>query len=111
MLFCPSCSNLLLLQSGNSGSNTFQCQTCPYMYEISPENPLVSRTTLKRKELDDILGGSKAWENVDKTQILCPSCNHTEAYFFQLQTRSADEPMTTFYRCANKQCAKDWKVD
>ncbi|VDK28748.1 unnamed protein product [Anisakis simplex] len=27
----------------------------------------------------------------------------------QLQTRSADEPMTVFYRCANAECAHRWK--
>jgi DNA-directed RNA polymerase subunit M/transcription elongation factor TFIIS len=25
----------------------------------------------------------------------CDKCNHNRAYFFQLQIRSADEPMTT----------------
>lgn len=25
----------------------------------------------------------------------CPKCNHDSAYFYQLQIRSADEPMTT----------------
>lgn len=29
---------------------------------------------------------------------LCPACGHRRAYFMQLQIRSADEPMTTFYK-------------
>lgn len=36
----------------------------------------------------------------------CPYCEHEVAYFQQIQIRSADEPMTTFYRCAN--CEKIW---
>ena len=28
----------------------------------------------------------------------CPSCQSKKAYFFQLQTRSADEPPTSFYK-------------
>lgn len=28
----------------------------------------------------------------------CPKCGHNEAYFMQLQIRSADEPMTTFFK-------------
>lgn len=39
----------------------------------------------------------------------CPKCNGERAYFMQLQTRSADEPMTTFYRCQNNACAHRWK--
>ena len=36
----------------------------------------------------------------------CPYCEHDVAYFQQIQIRSADEPMTTFYRCAN--CERIW---
>lgn len=77
------------------------------------------RTHLKRKEVDDVLGGKEAWANVDKTDsesitkqydfgrfnndsdltmciAACPKCDHRRAYFRQMQIRSADEPMTTF---------------
>ena len=39
----------------------------------------------------------------------CPNneCGGSEAYFMQLQTRSADEPMTTFYKCCD--CGHRWK--
>lgn len=39
----------------------------------------------------------------------CPKCEHPRAYFMQLQTRSADEPMTTFYKCCNAQCGHRWR--
>lgn len=55
------------------------------------------------------MGGSAAWENVDSTDAVCPSCNHNRAYFMQMQTRSADEPMTTFYKCCNAQCNHNWR--
>ena len=38
----------------------------------------------------------------------CPKCEHPRAYFMQLQTRSADEPMTTFVVC--NECGNRWKV-
>lgn len=55
------------------------------------------------------MGGSAAWENVDSTDAVCPACNHGRAYFMQMQTRSADEPMTTFYKCCNALCAHNWR--
>lgn len=55
------------------------------------------------------MGGSAAWENVDSTDAECPQCSHKRAYFMQMQTRSADEPMTTFYRCCNEKCAHNWR--
>jgi DNA-directed RNA polymerase III subunit RPC11 len=36
----------------------------------------------------------------------CPHCEHTQAYFMQIQIRSADEPSTTFYKCVA--CKKQW---
>ena len=55
---------------------------------------------LERKEVDDILGGKEAWENVDSCDINCPKeCGNKRAFFKMIQTRSADEPMTVFYMC------------
>ncbi|KAI8115808.1 hypothetical protein FF38_03279 [Lucilia cuprina] len=62
-----------------------------------------------RKEVDDMLGGKGSWDNVDQTSILCPveGCNGQKAYFYQLQIRSADEPMTSFYKCVD--CGFQWR--
>lgn len=61
------------------------------------------------QEVDDVLGGAAAWENVDSTDERCPKCFHSRAYFMQIQTRSADEPMTTFYKCCNIVCGHRWR--
>lgn len=62
---------------------------------------------MEKKKVDDVLGGEDAWDNVDKTKIECEyGCGGKFAYFQQFQTRSADEPMTTFYRCVD--CKKTW---
>ena len=37
----------------------------------------------------------------------CSRCKKEECTYYQLQTRSADEPMTTFVTCLN--CGKRWK--
>nr|WBF70706.1 transcription factor S-II-related protein [Megavirus caiporensis] len=39
----------------------------------------------------------------------CRACKNTEYFYRQLQTRSADEPITTFYIC--KKCSKTYKVN
>ena len=55
----------------------------------------------------DILGGASAWENVDRTTVYCAKCGTlVPAYFRQIQIRSADEPMTIFYKCSV--CAFQW---
>ncbi|KAF2403571.1 hypothetical protein EJ06DRAFT_488310 [Trichodelitschia bisporula] len=115
LLFCPHCSNMLTVtrvsytdpDTSAHGRNRFECRTCPYSYQL--EKRYYERKTFKRKEVDDILGGKGAWDNVDKTQVQCPSdtCDSTMAYFYQLQIRSADEPMTSFFKCCD--CGKMWR--
>jgi DNA-directed RNA polymerase III subunit RPC11 len=74
---------------------------------------MTSRTKLKRKNVDDVLGGAETWKDADSTagecffffglckylnpssSASCDKCGHGRAYFYQLQIRSADEPMTT----------------
>lgn len=40
---------------------------------------------------------------------VCGICKSKEYHYYQLQTRSADEPMTTFYIC--KTCGKTYKIN
>ncbi|KAI2252711.1 RNA polymerase III C11 subunit [Ophidiomyces ophidiicola] len=64
---------------------------------------------MKRKEVADIMGGKDEWKNADNMAAQCPAegCNSDRAYFYQLQIRSADEPMTTFLRCVT--CGVRWR--
>ncbi|DBA05408.1 TPA: hypothetical protein N0F65_007570 [Lagenidium giganteum] len=125
MHFCPCCGNILLVEPDADGMRFF-CQTCPYLFQI--EDKVEKKVPLQRKQVDDVLGGDEAWENVDQTEskmivsrwllvagwlwcsrhasARCPHCEHTKAYFMQIQIRSADEPSTTFYKCV--ECKKQW---
>jgi DNA-directed RNA polymerase III subunit RPC11 len=120
-LFCPTCSNLLVI-SAETGYNKWACNTCPYEFPITRQ--MTSRTRLNRKQVDDVLGGDEMWKHADSTTgacvrssehpspsffffcrydnnnnlplpATCEKCEHGRAYFYQLQIRSADEPMTT----------------
>ncbi|KAG8508952.1 DNA-directed RNA polymerase III subunit RPC10 [Galemys pyrenaicus] len=106
LLFCPGCGNGLIVEEGQR-CHRFACNTCPYVHNITRK--VTSRKFPKLKEVDDVLGGAAAWENVDSTAEPCPKCEHPRAYFMQLQTRSADEPMTTFYKCCSAQCGHRWR--
>ncbi len=39
-------------------------------------------------------------------QVVCPKCSHNKAVFNEMQTRSADEPMTIYYCCQS--CKHTW---
>ncbi|KAL8845954.1 MAG: hypothetical protein Q9221_008916 [Calogaya cf. arnoldii] len=89
------------VDNGIVGQNRLECRTCPYQYLITDR--LFERTDMKRKEVDDVTGGKEAWANADKTPGQCPreGCDGADAFFYQVQIRSADEPMTSFYRVSN----------
>ena len=106
MHFCPRDGALLMIECFE-GSMRFFCQLCPYTYKVV--RPIVYEVKLERKAVDDVMGGEEAWANVDQTEVICPKCANTQAYFFQLQIRSADEPMTTFYKCTSSVCGNRWK--
>jgi hypothetical protein len=39
--------------------------------------------------------------------VTCPNCSAGQAYFMEVQIRSADEPATIFYKCV--ECAHMWR--
>lgn len=82
----------------DDGLNRLECRTCPYEYAIN--EPLYSRRVFHRKEREDVFGGPGAWDNAQKGKVQCPAegCDGGEAAFFQVQIRSADEPMTSFFK-------------
>eukprot|EP01139_Manchomonas_bermudensis_P024472 Amastigsp_a842734_722.p1 type:complete len:102 gc:universal Amastigsp_a842734_722:40-345(+) len=98
MLFCPICGNLLLFKS-----RQFSCSTCIYQTDAEYSEYLEPAN----KEMADILGDSQ-WKNAQTTTVVCKNetCESEEAFFKQVQTRSADEPMTTTYRCVR--CRTVW---
>ena len=65
MKFCPSCSNLLLVEYGTPNMRYF-CQSCPYIHNIS--NEIGNHIKLNRKKNDAIIGTADDWKNVDQTE-------------------------------------------
>ena len=59
-------------------------------------------TKMKR---DKIIYDTKIAASTDT--FTCGKCKSNECTYYQMQTRSADEPMTTFVTCIN--CGNRWK--
>ena len=68
MLFCPTCSNILLTEQTLNDFRFF-CRTCPYIYRI--ETKFENKMNLQRKEVDDVLGGADAWKDAHVTEVQC----------------------------------------
>ncbi|CDJ41037.1 DNA-directed RNA polymerase III subunit, putative [Eimeria tenella] len=101
-LFCPTCHNMLLLR--RDAEMEFYCRTCPYIYAIKKK--VARKIILSPKKVDEPIGDDLQ-ETGARIPAVCPSCSHHEAFFYQIQIRSSDEPMTTFYACT--QCRFRWR--
>ena len=54
--------------------------------------------------IDDDEGEKDALPTIE---IECEKCGHNKSVWWTLQTRSADEPTTQFYRCVK--CEHTWR--
>ena len=59
------------------------------------------------KSMKELIEKAKAAEEDYEGLFKCGKCKSTKTTYYQMQTRSADEPMTTFVTCLN--CTKRWK--
>jgi DNA-directed RNA polymerase III subunit RPC11 len=66
----------------------------------------IAGRTLTRQQ---VLPSSRAYLMLITLSADCAKCKGTEAYFLQIQIRSADEPMTVFYKCINTSCGHQWR--
>lgn len=71
-----------------------------------PEGP-VSLVKFKLKEKENSKEKSKMLDNDYEGPFKCRRCGSKKTDYYQLQTRSADEPMTTYVTC--KSCMNRWK--
>ena len=100
----PTCyiQNTKLLERYKQGEFTFEDLMTWRETEIFPErNKELADKQFQREQR--LLEGNKANAT---DQFYCGRCHKRQCTYYELQTRSADEPMTIFVQCVN--CGKRW---
>ena len=83
------------------------CKLAEYPPETISPNGLYAKT-LDKLKLRELKREEARRQEEDYNGILkCGKCKSLKTSYYQLQTRSADEPMTTFVTC--KGCGHKWK--
>lgn len=95
--------NTELYDSFQKGEATFEHITSMNTYELFPSHwreMFEQRQIREKKQLEG---------NRDRAtdQFTCTRCWKRECTYYEMQTRSADEPMTIFITCLN--CGKKWR--
>ena len=112
MQFCPTCNTRL--KSKQEEQETMESMTCPKC-GYSTAKLGNSKSEIKSKKKFDtkedpsikVLDEGSDIKALPTTNVDCPKCDNKEAVWWMLQTRSADEPTTQFYRCTS--CSHTWR--
>ncbi len=112
MKFCPKCGSVMVPVK-KSSTTVLVCRSCGY--EEAPDASSAKMYSLKvqieKKPADKILVLTEKdlaeRANLPIVTAHCPKCGNDKAYWWMIQTRSADEPSTRFYRCTK--CGYTWR--
>ena len=102
MKFCPKCE--VKLKKSDFG---LQCSKCGYTEgeKIKQQKKIVDDSESINEF--NVFEGNEGEESHPTIKIECEKCGNDEAVWWMLQTRSADEPTTQFYRCSK--CRYTWR--
>ncbi len=101
MKFCPKCDSRLA-----AADSKLRCSKCGYETANDAgakpkEKKDAAPSTFKVLDASDV----KSCQSTIKKD--CEKCGNDEVVWWMLQTRSADEPTTQFYRCTK--CSYTWR--
>ncbi len=96
-MFCPKCGSILVNKKGK-----LVCSSCGESAKQGKIKESGKKTTKK-----SVAVMKEEPEVHPKTRAECSKCGNKEAFFWTVQTRSADEPPTRFYKCTK--CGHIWR--
>lgn len=99
--FCSNCGAIIIGKKGEE----ITCPSCGHVNKAKTTVKLSEK--VKAKEELEIIDTNQAAEIHPTTNVDCPQCGHTEAYYWTKQTRAGDEPETQFFKCV--ECAHQWR--
>jgi len=100
MKFCSKCGSIMM-PTKVDGESVFKC-SCGNI-----ESGEMKLKHENKQELKDVEVVEKDIETLPVIKNKCEKCGNEEAYYWEIQTRSPDEPPTRFYKC--KKCKFTWR--
>jgi len=108
--FCPKCETRM---KPRIEQGIVLCPKCGFTADKEQYQPLSTKKSITTSS-ENTSGSSLKIMDTDSgptalptTSIECPKCGNNTAFWWMLQTRSADEATTQFYRCTV--CSHTWR--
>ena len=105
MQFCEKCGVILLPQK-DEGRTLLKCGKCGVV-NTKREHLIIKDTSVhtNRSKIEVV---EKRIDTLPKIKEDCTECGHKEAFYWTVQTRSADEAETRFFKCVK--CNHTWRA-
>lgn len=101
MEFCGECGSMM-----KKSDDVWVCGACGYEETVGNEADYV---VTEGQEVSEIIESSGGDAGLPTTDVRCPKCENTGAYWYLQQIRSADESETRFFVCTS--CEHRWRED
>lgn len=98
-MFCQKCGSIMVPRKG-----MFVCPRCGCKSKEIGEK--IGEKVSGEKKVEVIRGEEEGHLPVTH-EVECPKCRSKEAYYWEVQTRAADEPATRFFKC--RKCRHTWR--
>lgn len=104
-MFCQKCGAIMVPKMDRKGKTRLVCSSCNYRSTKRENIVLREKMDVGKGKIEVI---NKRVETLPKTKEECPKCGNNEAFYWTVQTRSADEAETRFFKCTK--CNHTWRV-
>ncbi|MBI4145159.1 transcription factor S [Candidatus Woesearchaeota archaeon] len=101
MMFCPKCGSILMPKN-IGGKRVLGC-SCGY----KAEGDVTIKEEVKHVKKEVHVLENENDPTLPLADYACKKCGHPKCFFWELQTRSADEAPTRFYKC--EKCKHTWR--
>ncbi|MFX1513342.1 MAG: transcription factor S [Promethearchaeota archaeon] len=106
-MFCEKCGGLLIPRKDEEDNVLMVCPACGDKRRANQSDSFSVSRRILHNERDETIIIEEEDITLPATDIICPKCENNKAFYQQMQTRSADESMTMFYRCTK--CKYTWR--
>ncbi|MBY9001160.1 MAG: transcription factor S [Candidatus Heimdallarchaeota archaeon] len=111
MDFCPNCGKILQTEKNKKGQTILLCLKCGFKRDLETDEKVTLTEEIEHdltREMTIVMNESEIDTTKPTKEMYCSKCeNKQKISFWMVQTRSADESPTRFFRCTA--CGETWR--
>ncbi len=111
MDFCPNCGKILHTEKDKKNKTIIICLKCGFKRNLEIDEQVTFTEEVEHnliREMTTVMNESEVDSTKPIKEMYCPKCETKQnVSFWQIQTRSADESPTRFFRCIT--CGETWR--